>query len=70
MFVRSTRVGGGSVTLHSVDAECGTVAANSLNPQKARILLSLALTLTHDSTQVQKLLRSLFRPAVVRGHAP
>ncbi len=38
---------------HRVDAELGTVAANSLNPQKARILLSLALTLGNDPRQVQ-----------------
>ena len=53
VFVRSTRVGGGSVTPHRVDAELGTVGANSLNPQKARILLSLTLTLTSDSQRVQ-----------------
>lgn len=53
VFVRSTRVGGGSVTAHRVDQELDTVAANSLNPQKARILLSLALTLTDDPRRVQ-----------------
>ncbi len=53
VFVRSTRVGGGSVTHHRVDAELDTVAANSLNPQKARILLSLVLTLTSDPRRVQ-----------------
>ncbi|MEO7938913.1 MAG: asparaginase domain-containing protein, partial [Burkholderiaceae bacterium] len=53
VFVRSTRVGGGAVTPHSVDSELDTVAANSLNPQKARILLSLALTLTNDPRRVQ-----------------
>lgn len=52
-FVRSTRVGGGSVTPHRVDDELGTVAANSLNPQKARILLMLALTLSSDRHQMQ-----------------
>ena len=53
VFVRSTRVGGGSVTPHRVDTELDTVGANSLNPEKARILLSLALTLTTDPRQVQ-----------------
>lgn len=53
VFVRSTRVGGGTVTPHRVDTELDTVAANSLNPQKSRILLSLALTLTNDPRQVQ-----------------
>ncbi len=52
-FVRATRVGGGSVTAHRFDTELDTVAANSLNPQKARILLALALTLTHDPQRLQ-----------------
>ncbi|MEO8857947.1 MAG: type II asparaginase [Burkholderiaceae bacterium] len=53
VFVRSTRVGGGSVSAHRFDAELDTVAANSLNPQKARILLTLALTLTSDPRRIQ-----------------
>ncbi len=52
-FVRSTRVGSGMVSIKSNDVEFNTVAANSLNPQKARILLSLALTLTNDRTRLQ-----------------
>lgn len=43
MFVRSSRVGQG-VVITSVDDELlGLVSANSLNPQKARLLLMLAL---------------------------
>lgn len=53
VFVRSTRVGGGSVCAHRFDVELDTVAANSLNPQKARILLSLALTLTSEPRRIQ-----------------
>ncbi len=53
IFVRSTRVGRGSVTPHRVDAELDAVGANSLNPHKARILLSLALTSTRDRWRVQ-----------------
>lgn len=54
VLVRATRVGSGSVSAHRVDAELATVAANSLNPQKARILLSLALTLTRDTRRIQQ----------------
>lgn len=47
--VRATRVGQGRVS-HSVhDLSLGLVAANSLNPQKARILLMLALCSTADA---------------------
>ena len=52
-FVRPSRVGGGIVTAHRFDAELDTVAANSLNPQKARILLMLALTITRDHRRLQ-----------------
>jgi len=41
--VRASRTGSGTVTPSADDAALGTVAANSLNPQKARILLMLAL---------------------------
>ena len=53
VFVRATRVGGGTVTGHRFDSELDTVAANSLNPQKARILLALALTITSDRRRLQ-----------------
>lgn len=53
-FVRSTRVGGGTVSERSDDCELGTVAANSLNPQKARVLLSVALTVTNERAKLQR----------------
>ena len=55
--VRSSRVGGGRVTLDAEvdDAKYGFVVADDLNPQKARILLTLALTKTKDPQQIQEM---------------
>lgn len=55
-IVRSTRVPNGGVhtALGEVDDErCGFIAAGPLNPQKARILLMLALTQTDDTAAVR-----------------
>lgn len=53
MFVRSSRVGHGVVTASVDDELLGLVSANSLNPQKARMLLMLALNKTGDYRAVQ-----------------
>ncbi|MNG92891.1 L-asparaginase 2 precursor [compost metagenome] len=53
LFVRSSRVGEGIVTGSADDEVLGLVAANSLNPQKARILLMLALGITREFRIVQ-----------------
>ena len=53
MFVRSTRVGHGVVTASVDDELLGLVSANSLNPQKARMLLMLALGKQGDYRAVQ-----------------
>ena len=55
-FVRSSRVPTGATTLDAEvdDAKYQFVAAQTLNPQKARILLMLALTKTKDWKQIQK----------------
>lgn len=53
--VRASRTNGGAVTSQPYDAEYGTIAAGSLNPQKARILLMLALTVTRDLGAVRRL---------------
>ena len=37
------------------DAKYGFVASGSLNPQKARVLLQLALTETKDPKQIQEM---------------
>lgn len=52
--VRSTRVGSGVVTHKPLDDTEGFVSADSLNPQKARILLMLTLTRTHDPKKIQQ----------------
>ncbi|HWK71696.1 MAG TPA: asparaginase [Burkholderiaceae bacterium] len=51
--VRSSRSGSGIVTPSQDDGRRGLVSGDSLNPQKARILLMLALTLSHDRSVIQ-----------------
>lgn len=51
--VRSSRTGSGIVTDSRQDARRGLVAAHALNPQKARILLMLALTQTTERDTIQ-----------------
>jgi L-asparaginase len=55
VVVRSSRVGSGWVSrnVEVDDDSLGLVASQDLNPQKARILLQLALTQTSDSARVQ-----------------
>jgi len=57
VVVRSTRVGSGIVkrNVEVNDDELGFVAARELNPQKARVLLQLALTKTSDVTDIQRM---------------
>lgn len=54
---RSTRVGGGRVTLFNEvdDKALGFVVSDDLNPQKARILLMLALTQSKNFENIQDL---------------
>jgi L-asparaginase len=58
--VRSTRVATGSVgrNVELNDDELGFIASDELNPQKARILLSLALLTQHTPEQLQQLFYS------------
>lgn len=55
-IVRSSRVPAGATTLNAEvdDAAHHFVASQELNPQKARILLMLALTKTNDWQEIQK----------------
>ncbi|WP_343304680.1 type II asparaginase [Chitinophaga niabensis] len=57
IIVRSSRTGSGRVTLNSEtdDAALGTIVADDLNPQKARILLQLALLKTKDPKKIQEM---------------
>jgi L-asparaginase len=56
--VRSSRVASGRVTQFNQvfdDIKLGTVASDDHNPQKARILLMLALTVTRDRNKLQQM---------------
>jgi L-asparaginase len=59
IIVRSSRVITGRVTTQYVgafdDSKLGTIVSDELNPQKARILLMLALTISKDKTKIQKM---------------
>jgi L-asparaginase len=55
--VRSSRTGGGIVerNIEMDDDRLGLIAADELNPQKARILLMLGLTRTRESAALQEM---------------
>jgi len=59
IVIRSSRVVSGKVTTQYVgafdDAKLGTIVSDNLNPQKARILLMLALTVTKDKNKIQEM---------------
>ncbi len=55
VFVRSTRVGNGRVLGRKEYDELGMVPADNLSPQKARILLMLALTKTRDLREINRM---------------
>ncbi|MBL8482022.1 MAG: L-asparaginase, partial [Rhodocyclaceae bacterium] len=57
-IIRSSRVTGGGFVLRNAeqpDDKYDWVAAHDLNPQKARILAAVALTMTQDSKQLQRM---------------
>lgn len=56
LVVRSSRVPTGPTTLDAEvnDAEYQFIASQELNPQKSRVLLMLALTVTNDWKQIQE----------------
>lgn len=60
MIVRSSRVGSGRVTQSQVfdDEKLGTIGANNMNPQKARILLMLALTVTKEKNIIREIFQN------------
>jgi L-asparaginase len=57
IVVRSSRVGQGIVARNGEanDDQLDFVVSDTLNPQKARILLMLALTRTHDTKEIQRM---------------
>ncbi|HJU41281.1 MAG TPA: asparaginase [Vicinamibacterales bacterium] len=55
ILVRSSRVGNGRVTATAQFDDLGVIPADTLNPQKARILLMLALTRTKDPNEIRRI---------------
>lgn len=53
--VMSSRAGSGRTFGPSKIVDAGFIRADNLNPQKARILLALALTTTQDSDEIQRI---------------
>ena len=50
----SSRVGAGRVAVSENDKELGFISSEDLNPQKARVLLMLALTKTNKPKEIQR----------------
>ena len=55
VVVRASRVGSGPVAPVEDDDKDGMVSANTLNPQKSRILLMLALTQTRELREIRRM---------------
>lgn len=55
VLVRSSRVGNGRVTPTAKYDAIGIIPSDTLNPQKARILLMLALTKTNDPKEIRRM---------------
>ncbi|KOS32076.1 type II asparaginase [Helicobacter pylori] len=54
VIVRSSRVGSGGVILGEIDDKT-FITSDNLNPQKARVLLQLALTKTNNKAKIQEM---------------
>jgi L-asparaginase len=57
VLVRSSRVGNGRVVANDTYDAMGMIPADTLNPQKARVLLMLALTRTRDLKEIARMFR-------------
>ena len=55
LVVHSSRGGRGRVAQRTVLSEHGIVAADNLNPQRARVLAMLALTVTRDRPEIERI---------------
>ena len=55
VLVRSSRTGNGRVVARDEYEAMGMIPADTLNPQKARILLMLALTKTKDPAEIKRI---------------
>ena len=58
LVVQSSRSGSGRVTQRTNMTEVGFVSADSLNPQKARVLAMLAQTVTEDRDEIGRIFRT------------
>ena len=57
LIVQSTRAGSGRTFRTTKLRQAGFLIADNLNPQKARILLSLALAVTNDPDRIMRMFR-------------
>lgn len=58
VVVQSTRAGSGRTVQGRKLRDAGILVADNLNPQKARILLALALTRTRDPAEIERIFRT------------
>ena len=58
VVIQSTRAGSGRTFRGTRLANAGLLIADNLTPQKARILLALALTVTNDPERIGEIFRS------------
>ncbi len=58
VIVRSSRTGSGVITKSLLDNKKGFIASDNLNPQKARILLTLALLTTKNIAKIRMMFSS------------
>ena len=56
--MQSTRAGSGRTFRTTRIRQAGFLIADNLNPQKARLLLSLALTRTSDPEEIMRMFRT------------
>ena len=57
VVMQSTRVGSGRTFRGTRLRSAGFLTADNLNPQKARILLALALSVTQDLEEIERMFR-------------
>ena len=58
VVVQGTRAGSGRTFRNTRLREAGILIADNLNPQKARILLALALTVTREAAAIEEMFRT------------
>jgi L-asparaginase len=56
--VQSTRAGSGRTFKSTKLAKAGFLIGDNLNPQKARILLALALSVTNDPLEIERIFQT------------